>query len=121
MTAKDTQSEGVKPGPAIPQVMPRRHAITICAALLFLVSRALPWRAALAAFVLGLRFMPHPMPVSAVAMTAGILLTSAPAPEAAAFRAETIALIIAPILFLTVILERIIPWLAAAKPAKTDG
>ncbi len=69
------------------------------------------WRLllALTAFVLGLRFMPHPRPISAAAMTAGILLASAPTPGEATFRAEAVVLVIALILFLTLILERVMP------------
>jgi len=47
------------------------------------------------AFVLGLRFMPHPRPISAAAMTAGILLAFAPTPGEATFRAEAVVLVIA--------------------------
>lgn len=72
-------------------------------------SDALRLLLALAAFVLGLRFMPNPLPVSSAAMTAGILLASAPMPGDAIFRVEAILLVIALILFLTLILERVVP------------
>jgi len=75
---------------------------------------------ALAAFVLGLRFIPHPLPISAAAMTAGILLATAPTPGAATFRVEIVLLVIALILFLTLILEQVVPRLPDAKPEKTD-
>jgi hypothetical protein len=83
------------------------------------------WRLllALAAFVLGLRFTPDQRPISAVAMTAGTLLASAPIPGDATFRAEAVLLIIALILFLTFILERVMPKLPVPKPsgqARTD-
>jgi len=71
---------------------------------------------ALAAFVLGLRFLPHPLPISSAAMTAGILLASAPTPGDATFRAEAVVLVIALIVFLTLILERIMPTLPAPLP-----
>ena len=70
---------------------------------------------ALIAFVLGLRFMPYPWPISAAAMTAGILLASAPTPGEATFRAEAVLLVIVLILFLTLILERVIPKLPDAR------
>lgn len=73
---------------------------------------------ALAAFVLGLRFMPHPLPISSAAMTAGILLVSAPTPGAATFRAEAVVLVIALIVCLTLILERVMPMLPAALPPR---
>jgi len=79
---------------------------------------------ALAAFVLGLRFMPHPLPISSAAMTAGVLLGSAPTPGDATFRAEAILLVIALILFLTLILDRVVPKLPetrASGQAHRDG
>lgn len=77
------------------------------------------WRLllALAVVVLGLRFMPHPRPISAAAMTAGILLTSAPTPSEASFRVEAVVLVIALILFLTLVLERVMPRLPNARPS----
>ncbi len=76
------------------------------------------WRLllALAAFVLGLRFMPHPQPISVAAMTAGVLLASAPTLSEATFRAEAVVLVIALILFLTLVLERIMPKLPGTRP-----
>jgi len=75
------------------------------------------WRLllALAAFLLGLRFLPHPRPISAAAMTTGILLASAPAPGDAAFRAEAVLLVIVLILFLTLILDRVMAKLPEAR------
>lgn len=70
---------------------------------------------ALGSFVLGLRFIPHPWPISAAWMTAGTLLASAPTPGEATFRAEAVLLVIGLILFLTLILERVIPKLPAAR------
>lgn len=71
---------------------------------------------ALAAFVLGLRFMPHPQPIAVAAMTAGVLLASAPTLAEATFRTESVVLVIALILFLTLVLERIMPKLPGAGP-----
>lgn len=69
------------------------------------------WRLllALAAFVLGLRFLPHPQPIAVAAMTAGALLASAPTLGEATFRAEAVVMVVALILFLTLILERVMP------------
>ncbi len=81
------------------------------------------WRLllALAAFGLGLRFLPHPRPISAAAMTAGVLLVSAPTPTEATFRIEAVFLLIALILFLTLMLERIkLVGAQATKPAAKD-
>lgn len=72
---------------------------------------------ALVAFVVGLRFLPHPWPISPAAMTAGILLVSAPTPGEATFRAGAVLLVIALILFLTLILERIMPAPPGARPS----
>jgi len=81
------------------------------------------WRLVLAlvAFVVGLRFMPHPLPISSATMTAGILLASAPTPGEAAFRAEAVVLVIALILFLTLFLERIVPKLPDPQPSVQPG
>ncbi|MES2551457.1 MAG: hypothetical protein V4630_17465 [Pseudomonadota bacterium] len=77
------------------------------AILIELVGTPDTWRLllALAAFGLGLRFLPHPKPISAAAMTAGVLLVSAPTPTEATFRIEAVFLVIALILFLTLMLE----------------
>lgn len=72
---------------------------------------------ALAAFVPGLRYMIHPLPISAAAMTAGVLLASAPTPGDAGFRAGAIVLVIGLILFLTLVLERVMPKLAEPTPS----
>lgn len=81
------------------------------------------WRLllALAAFGLGLRFLPHPKPISAAAMTAGVLLVSAPTPTEATFRIEAVFLVIALILFLTLMLERVVPKLVGAQATKPTG
>lgn len=81
------------------------------------------WRLllALAAFALGLRFLPHPRPISAAAMTAGLLLVSAPTPTEATFRIEAVFLAIALILFLTLMLERVVPKLVGAHATKPAG
>lgn len=81
------------------------------------------WRLllALAAFGLGLRFLPHPRPISAAAMTAGVLLVSAPTPTEATFRIEAVFLVIALVLFLTLLLERVVPRPAAALPTGPAG
>lgn len=81
------------------------------------------WRLllALAAFGLGLRFLPHPRPISAAAMTAGVLLVSAPTPTEATFRIEAVFLVIALILFLTLMLERVVPKLVGAQATKPAG
>jgi len=63
---------------------------------------------ALAAFVVGLRFMPHPLPISSSAMTAGDLLASAPTPGDATFRAEAVVLVIALIALLSLIIDFIL-------------
>jgi len=69
------------------------------------------WRLllALAAFVPGLRLLPQPRPISPAAMTAGILLASAPIPGDATFRAKAVLLVIALILRLTLLLEQVTP------------
>jgi hypothetical protein len=81
------------------------------------------WRLllALAAFGLGLRFLPHRKPISAAAMTAGVLLVSAPKPTAATFRIEAVSLVIALILFLTLMLERVVPKVVGAQASKPTG
>ena len=53
--------------------------------------------------------MPHPRPIAVAAMTAGALLASAPTLGAATFRAEAVVMVIALILFLTLVLERVMP------------
>ncbi|MFU8865362.1 MAG: hypothetical protein ACNA7O_15735 [Rhodobacterales bacterium] len=63
---------------------------------------------ALAAFVVGLRFMPHPLPISSAAMTAGVLLASAPTPDDATFRAEAVVLFVALIALLSLIIDFIL-------------
>jgi flagellar biogenesis protein FliO len=50
-------------------------------------------------------------------MTAGILLASAPTSGEATFRAKAVVLVIALILFLTLILERVMPKLPDAPPS----
>jgi hypothetical protein len=75
------------------------------------------WRLllALAAFVPGLRYIPHPQPI-AVAAIAGVLLASSPTVGEATFRAEVVVLVIALILFLTLVLERFMPRLPGTRP-----
>lgn len=92
----------------------------LAATLIELAGTPDAWRLllALTAFVLGLRFMPHPLPISSATMTAGILLASAPTPDQATFRAEAVVLVIALILFLTLILERVVPRLPNAQPSR---
>ena len=70
---------------------------------------------AMAAFLVGLRFLTHPLPISVAGMTAGVLLASAPSPEAASFRAVAILLVVALVLFLTLVLERVVPRLLAPR------
>lgn len=93
------------------------------AILIELVGTPDTWRLllALAAFGLGLRFLPHPKPISAAAMTAGVLLVSAPTPTEATFRIEAVFLVIALILFLTLMLERVVPRLVGAQAPKPAG
>lgn len=90
----------------------------LAAILIALAGTPDAWRPllALAAFGLGLRFMPHPLAISSAAMTAGILLASAPTPSEATFRIEVVFLVIA--LFLALMLERVAPRLADAPPAR---
>ena len=95
----------------------------MAAVLIELLGTPDAWRLVLAlvAFVVGLRFMPHPLPISSATMTAGILLASAPTPGEAAFRAEAVVLVIALILFLTLFLERIVPKLPDPQPSVQPG
>jgi hypothetical protein len=69
---------------------------------------------AFAALIIGLRFLTYPIPVSSGAFTVAVLLGTAPTLAEAAFRLETVALVIGMILFLTLLLDRL--WTALVDP-----
>jgi hypothetical protein len=68
----------------------------------------------LAALIAGLRFLTYPIPVSSGAFTVAVLLGTAPTLAEAAFRLETVALVIGMILFVTLLLDRL--WTALVDP-----
>ncbi len=72
---------------------------------------------ALAALVLGTRFMLHPRPIGPAMTTVAVLLGTAPTATEALFRAEAIGLVIGMIVLLGLLIDRLWAWVTPDRPA----